>query len=146
MNTNTITYKINVGLTLIVLFVITLVTGIILHLKGHGIIVEPRKIIKVIHWVSGFMMTAFVCWHGKQFWKAIVSQLKRPRFSGINTATLAVFIILTTMTGLIKLITPVKIPGLGLWHYWLGIIMSIVAIIHLLKGLPMLIKMIKSKF
>lgn len=144
MNTNSTACKINVGVTLLVLFVITLVSGVVLHLKSHGIIVEPRKVIKIVHWVSGFLMTAFVLWHGKQFWRAFVSQLKQPRLSGINTAILIGFVVFVALTGLVKLVSPVKIHGLGLWHYWLGMIMAVVAIFHLFKGFPMLIKMIKS--
>ena len=34
--------KANVGMALIILFVITLATGVILHLKKHGILIEKE--------------------------------------------------------------------------------------------------------
>lgn len=40
--------KANVGLTLVILFLITLITGIILHLKAHGTIIQPRAVIKAL--------------------------------------------------------------------------------------------------
>lgn len=53
--------KANVGMTLIILFLITLITGVILHLKSHGIIIQPRSVIKVVHWVAGLLMASFAC-------------------------------------------------------------------------------------
>lgn len=41
--------KANVGLALLTLFLITFITGIILHLKSHATIIEPRRIIKIVH-------------------------------------------------------------------------------------------------
>ena len=53
-----------------------------------------------------------------------------------DTWLLIILFLATLLTGTFKLLTPVKIPHLGLWHYWLGIAMSITAIIHLVRGLP----------
>lgn len=128
--------KANVGMTLLILFIITLITGIILHLKSHGTIIEPRSVIKVIHWIAGFLMAAFAYWHGIQFKKMLTAIKPKFRWFWYDTWVVILFTCLTVLTGLIKLLSPVKIPHLGLWHYWFGMIMSIAIILHLFRGLP----------
>lgn len=128
--------KANVGMTLIVLFLITLVTGIVLHLKKHGILIEPRKVIKIVHWVAGFAMTAFALWHGIQFKKVFGALKTKFRWFWCDTWVVIVFVSLTFLSGLVKLLSPVKIPHLGLWHYWFGMIMLIAVCIHLVRGIP----------
>lgn len=141
---NSLKVKSGIGMALLVLFAITLVTGIVLHLKKHGIVVEPRNVIKIIHWLGGFAMTFLVCLHGKHFWSVLVNSLKKHTLSKVNTFALIILVTATTITGLVKLVSPVKIQGLGLWHYWLGIIMSASVMIHLFRGVPMLVNMIKA--
>lgn len=123
-------------MTLIFLFLITLVTGIILHLKSHNIIIQPRGVIKIIHWVAGLLMASFACWHGIQFRKMMTAMKTKFRWFWYDTWVAILFIFATVLTGLVKLLSPVKIPHLGLWHYWFGIIMSVVIIVHLFRGLP----------
>ena len=53
-----------------------------------------------------------------------------------DTLVVIVFICLTIITGAVKLLSPVKIPHLGLWHYWFGIIMTVAVIVHLFRGIP----------
>lgn len=128
--------KANVGMTLVILFLVTLATGIILHLKSHGIILQPRATIKIIHWVAGFLMVIFACWHGNQFSKMLKALRNRSRWFVFDTWGVVAFLILTFATGIVKLLSPVKIPHLGLWHYYFGGIMTILICIHLVKGLP----------
>lgn len=128
--------KANIGILLIVFFVVTLVSGVILHLKKHGIVVEPRSVIKIIHWSAGLLMTFFACWHGIQFRKMFTALKAKLRWFWGDTWVVIVFTCLTVLTGLVKLLSPVKIPNLGLWHYWLGMIMSVAIIVHLFRGIP----------
>lgn len=136
--------KVNVGVTLLTLFLVTLVTGIMLHLKKHGIIIEPRPLIKVIHWVAGFLMTGFACWHASQFWKMFGNMKKQFHFFWYDTCMVILMTAATFATGLVKLLSPVKIPNLGLWHYFLGIAMAIVICFHLVRGIPSLRRLIKA--
>lgn len=128
--------KANLGMTLVVLFAITLASGIILHLKKHGMIVEPRPVIKCIHWIAGFLMVGLSCIHGIQFKKMLSAMKTKFRWFWGDTWVAMVFICLTFITGIVKLLSPVKIPHLGLWHYWFGMIMSVAVIIHLIRGIP----------
>lgn len=138
--------KANVGITLVVLFIITVTTGVILHLKKHGIIIEPRSVIKVIHWVAGFLMVGFALWHGIHFRKMLPAMKKKFVWFWGDTWITIVFLVLTFVTGLVKLLSPVKIPNLGLWHYWFGIIMSVAIVIHLFRGLPAWSRLRKIRF
>lgn len=128
--------KANIGMTLVILFLITLITGIILHLKSHGTIIQPRGVIKIAHWVAGILMALFACWHGVQFKKMLSAMKFKFRWFWGDTWVTVLFICLTVLTGLVKLLSPVKIPHLGLWHYALGMIMSVAIIIHLFRGIP----------
>lgn len=128
--------KANVGMTLLILFLITLITGVILHLKAHGTIIQPRGVIKVVHWMVGLLMASFACWHGIQFKKMLSAMKTKFRWFWADTWVVILFICLTVLTGLVKLLSPVKIPHQGLWHYWFGIIMSVGVIVHLFRGIP----------
>ena len=128
--------KANIGMTIVILFAITLVTGIILHLKKHGIIIEPRSVIKIVHWIAGLLMVGLALVHGLQFKKMLSAMKAKFLWFWGDTLVVIVFICLTIITGAVKLLSPVKIPHLGLWHYWFGIIMTVAVIVHLFRGIP----------
>ena len=128
--------KANIGMTLVILFAITLVTGIILHLKKHGIIIEPRSVIKIVHWIAGLLMVGLALVHGLQFKKMLSAMKAKFLWFWGDTLVVIVFICLTIITGAVKLLSPVKIPHLGSWHYWFGIIMTVAVIVHLFRGIP----------
>lgn len=52
---------------------------------------------------------------------------------------LLVFLFLALLlTGMVKMFSPVKIPHLGLWHYGIGVTMSLAAVVHLVRGVSAL--------
>lgn len=128
--------KANIGIALVIAFAVTLITGIILHLKSHGILIEPRGVLKTVHWIFGYMMTILLCIHWSEFHKMLTAIKRRFRWFYADTWLLIVLFIATLLTGTVKLLSPAKIPHLGLWHYGLGIAMSITGAIHLVRGLP----------
>lgn len=128
--------KANVGTAMMILFAVTLLSGIILHLKKHGILIEPRNVIKIVHWTCGFAMGLLAFVHWRQFGKVLSAMKDRVKWFYASTTLLKVMLILTFATGAIKLLSPIKIPNLGLWHYGMGIIMGITIIIHLIRGIP----------
>lgn len=137
--------KANIGIALVIAFVITLTIGVILHLKSHGIVVQPRGVLKNIHWIFGYTMTALLFIHWAQFGKTLNALKKRFRWFYADTVLLIILFIATLLTGSVKLLSPVKIPHLGLWHYGLGIAMSITIVIHLLRGIPTWNRLRKSR-
>lgn len=128
--------KANIGIALVITFAITLVTGIILHLKSHGIIIQPRSVLKAVHWIFGYAMTVLLCVHWAEFRKMLSALKKKFRWFYADTWLLLILFIATLLTGTVKLLSPVKIPHLGLWHYGIGIAMSITTLIHLIRGIP----------
>lgn len=136
--------KANIGIALAIAFAVTLIMGIILHLKSHGILIQPRGVLKIIHWGFGYAMTVLLFIHWSQFHKMLGALKKRFGWFYADTWLLIILFIATLLTGTFKLLSPVKIPHLGLWHYGIGIAMSITAIIHLVRGLPAWNRMRKS--
>lgn len=128
--------KANIGIALVIAFVVTLITGIMLHLKSHGILIQPRSVLKIVHWVFGYAMTVLLFMHWRQFQKMLTAMKRKFRWFYIDTWVLIILFIAVLLTGTVKLFSPVKIPHLGLWHYGLGIAMSVAAFIHLIRGLP----------
>lgn len=133
--------KVNIGIALAIAFAVTLITGIILHLKSHGIVMQPRSVLKIIHWVFGYAMTVLLCIHWGQFRKMLNALKKKFRWFYTDTWLLIILFIATLLIGTVKLLSPVKIPHLGLWHYAFGIAMGITVIIHLIRGIPVWNKM-----
>ncbi len=136
--------KANIGIALVVSFLITLILGVILHLKSHGILIQPRGMLKTVHWVFGYAMTVLLFIHWTEFRKVLSAMRKRIGWFYADTWLLIVLFLATLLTGTVKLLSPVKIPHLGLWHYGLGIAMSITIFIHLVRGLPTWNRMCKS--
>lgn len=117
-----------------------MVSGIVLHLKRHGIVVEPRAAIKMAHWLTGAAMTVVFVAHYRACRRALSGMGRRYRFFPIVTRLLLWAFVAVALTGGVKLLSPVKIKDLGLVHYWCGIVMSVSALLHLIVGLPLLLK------
>ena len=137
--------KANIGIALVITFAVTLVIGIILHLKSPGIIVQPRHLLKVAHWIFGYAMAALLFIHWAQFSKMLNALKNRFAWFYADTWLMIFLFVAALITGTVKLLSPVKIPHLGLWHYWIGLAMSITAVIHLVRGLPAWYRMIACR-
>lgn len=59
--------KVYVGVALLACLVIVLVSGIVLHLKSHGILIQPRGVIKAVHWTLGYAMAVLFFIHWRNF-------------------------------------------------------------------------------
>lgn len=136
--------KTRVGTWLTVMFLITTITGIILHLKKHGIVVEPRPVIKTIHWLTGYAMTVLACWHFVQFKKIFSAMKSGIRWFWVDTLTVIILAAALFVTGAVKQFSPVRIHNLGLWHYWLGLIMIVPVALHLVRSIPAWLRLRKT--
>lgn len=130
---------------LLVLFLLTVGTGVMLHMKSHGIIFQPRAVIKVFHWIFGIGMVMLAYWHARQFFKMLRGVRNRFKFFHVVTWIFIVVAAIVVLTGIIKLLSPVKIHGLGLFHYQAGLVMAIAVILHLIHALPTLPRYFKQK-
>lgn len=131
--------KRRVDTALAVTVLLTALTGIALHLKKHGILVEPRAVLKTVHYVMGFAMLACATLHASLTLRLMRPMgTKRPWF--VRMAWLLLLLLAAAgVTGLLKLALPVKIPHLGLIHYWAGVMLTLSATFHLSIALPWLV-------
>lgn len=114
-------------------FIATAVTGIGLHIAGHGISHETWHNWSIAHVTASFLWLLSAMAHVKRhkYWyKTFISK----RFTGkqLTTFILSIFFLTVTITGIL-LIAYVKGPNtsIGLWHYKLGILLSVLSMIHI---------------
>lgn len=83
--------------------------------------------------------------HWTQFRKMLKALKKKSIWFYADTRLLTMLLMATLLTETVKLLSPVRIPHLGLWHYGMGIAMSITAAIHLVRGVPFWNRLRKSR-
>ena len=131
-------YKRIIDTVLTACFFIVAVTGIMLHLKKHGIVIEPRAVLKAIHYYAGYLFSLCALLHVQMCLPVLQKMKAKPWFRRFTWILLGICAALP-LTGIVKQFSPVKIPHLGLWHYWFGIIMIVTAARHLWTALPWLL-------
>lgn len=131
-------YKRIIDTVLTACFFIVAVTGIMLHLKKHGISIEPRYVLKAIHYYAGYLFSLCALLHVQMCLPVLQKMKAKPWFRRFTWILLGICAALL-LTGIVKQFSPVKIPHFGLWHYWFGIIMIVTAVRHLWTALPWLL-------
>ena len=131
-------YKRIIDTMLTTCLVIVAATGIMLHLKKHGIVIEPRAVLKAIHYYAGYLFSLCALLHVQMCLPVLQKMKAKPWFRRFTWILLGICAALP-LTGIVKQFSPVKIPHLGLWHYWFGIIMIVTAVLHLWTALPWLL-------
>lgn len=125
---------------LVPLFVLLALTGLKLHIAGHGTDHDVWHNWAVAHIVIGALFTFVSGWHIKMHWNWYKTIPKKGfgKKSQV-TAAVSVAFVCTVVTGLLLLGVEGANSGIGLWHYKLGILMLLLAIIHLaLRGTALL--------
>lgn len=125
--------------TLIPLFIFTLYTGVELHVADQGNDHEIWHNWAVFHVVVSLLFLVVVIFHIITHWnwyKGVVSR-------GIGkknkvTLWLSMVFIVVAVTGIALLNIDGANSFLGLWHYKIGIIASILAVVHILKRIRIL--------
>lgn len=131
-------YKRIIDTVLTACLVIVAATGIMLHLKKHGIVIEPRAVLKAIHYYASYLFSLCALLHVQMCLPVLQKMKAKPWFRRFTWILLGICAALP-LTGIVKQFSPVKIPHLGLWHYWFGIIMIVTAVRHLWTALPWLL-------
>lgn len=116
-------------------FVMSAITGIGLHIAGHGTDHGAWHTWAVAHVVSSLIWLILGARHIKRhgaWYKTVISKGIRKR--NFVTLTLSIVFIAVTTTGIV-LITCVDGAGsaIGMWHYGFGILLIILSIVHLAK-------------
>ena len=132
-------------LLLLITFVPSSATGFILHWAGHQNNHELWHNWAVAHVISTLLLTILVAIHIYGHWGWYKSLLKGniKNKSRVTVALSALMLVVTT-TGIVVLFRHQGAnTGLGLWHYVIGIIVSIVVIGHLIKRFNTMLKGLK---
>ena len=108
--------------TLVILFILTAVSGFGLHIAGHG--------------------AEHSIWHN---WAVFHVVYRSVISSGIGrksrvTAVLSLIFFIVSLTGLVLLGVSGANTEMGLWHYVSGIVFTVLSAGHIIKRIPLLRK------
>ena len=137
-----------VDLFALISFIPTALTGFMLHRAGH----QPNHEIwhnwAVAHIFSSLLFTILIATHIYEHWGWYKSLLS----IGIKnksrvTITLTILVIIVIITGNVVLFQHQGANShIGLWHYILGIILTIISVGHFLKRVKILFKGLRKGF
>ena len=133
-------------LLLLITFVPSAATGFILHWAGHQSSHELWHNWAVAHVISTLLLTILVAIHIYGHWGWYKSLFKGniKNKSRLTTSVLSALMLVVTTTGIVVLFRHQGAnTGLGLWHYVMGIIVSIIVIGHLIKRFNTMLKGLK---
>lgn len=131
---------------LIVVFIVSAISGFGLHVAGHGSSHEIWHNWAVFHVLGSILFLIVVIFHVAthlEWYKGIIKK-------GIGskskvTAILSVIFLLLSVTGLALLGINGANSLLGLWHYKIGVITIVVALGHVIKRLPVFRKSLNCR-
>ena len=122
---------------LIVVFIVSAISGFGLHVAGHGSSHEIWHNWAVFHVLGSILFLIAVIFHVAmhlEWYKGIIK--KRIGRKSKVTAVLSVIFLLLSVTGLALLGINGTNSLLGLWHYKIGVITIVIALGHVIKRLP----------
>lgn len=128
-------------------FVPTSVSGFVLHAAGHNGIHEIWHNWALVHIISTLAFTVAVGIHIYGHWNWYRSLFQKGLGSKSHvTVILSFLMLLAVITGNIVLFRH-QGPGtgLGLWHYVIGIILTVIALGHFVKRFKILLKGLHTK-
>lgn len=151
-----------VDLILVPVFILVVWSGLKLHVAGHGDSHDLWHQWALFHILAALLSLVFGVLHVKTHWgwykklfekgpdSGVViksnSAVKKERRKSRMTMILSALFLIETVTG-ITLVAFVEggNSGIGLWHYTLGIAMSLLFLWHIVKRFSMLKKGLRRK-
>ena len=129
---------------LIVVCIVSAISGIGLHIAGHGNSHEVWHNWAVFHALGSVLFLVAIIFHVRThggWYKGIIK-------NGIGrkskvTAVFSIVFLLLSVTGIVLLGVNGANSPLGLWHYKIGIVMTVIAVGHIIKRLSALRKSLK---
>lgn len=130
---------------LIIAFSMVAFSGIALHIAGHGNNPWIWHNWAVFHILISFLFFIFLIFHittHRRWYKGIIK-------NGIGrkskiTIALSIIFSLVSVTGMVLLGINGANSDIGLWHYRIGIITTVLSVGHILKHTPLLRKSLKK--
>lgn len=131
--------------SLIVMFVLSAISGFGLHIAGHGNNHEVWHNWAVFHVVDSVLFLIAIIFHvttHRGWYKGIIKK-------GIGrksklTVVLSVIVLLLSVTGIVLFGANGAYSTLGLCHYKIGVITTVIVVGHIIKRLPVLYKPLKK--
>lgn len=131
-----------IDLVLAAICLLTLITGLIIHAAGHGIVQSNVKIWRVAHIVWGVLFLILSTGHIRAHRGWYKSLPERFRQRSKVTVCLSAVYLLTSATDLILILHRENAgTHLGILHYQAGILFGILAIWHLCGRMKILLTM-----
>ena len=132
-----------VDVALLLVAVTTCLTGVLLHKAGHFNTHDVWHNWAIAHSVSSVLMLVFGALHLYAHLGWYKSLLKgKTKGKSVITLMLSVLFVVVTMTGVVMLaMTFVPNTGVGLWHYVVGIALSVASIAHIVLRWQQLLKL-----
>ncbi len=132
-------------LLLLIIFIPTSATGFILHWAGHQSSHDLWHNWAVAHALSSLLFSIVVAIHIYGHWGWYKSLLKNGLQNRSRvTFLLSLLMLIVIVTGNIVLFCHEEPnQGIGLWHYVLGIILTIIAVGHFIKRAKILFKSLR---
>ena len=133
-------------IVVLIAFLLTSVSGFLYHLAGHQDSHEYWHNCAVFHIVSTLALIISVSTHVYGHWNWYKSLFQKGLGNKSKvTVLLSILMIATVTTGLIVLfIHQDPNSGHGLWHYVIGIILTIIGLCHFFKRHHILVKGMKK--
>ena len=130
---------------LIVVFIVSTISGIGLHIAGHGNSHEVWHNWAVVHVLGSILFLVAIIFHVTTHcgWYRGIIKNGIGRKSKV-TAVLSIIFLLLSVTGIVLLGVNRANSPLGLWHYKIGIVMTVIAVGHIIKRLPTLLKSLNN--
>ena len=133
-------------LLLIPVFLASGITGIGLHVAGHRSSHEVWENWATAHVIASALMLLLVIYHVYSHWAWYKSWIRngRGKKSGVTMAlTLAFLFLVVTGIILLAVITGPN-SGVGISHLAVGVLLIILSVIHILKRIKALTRMLKK--
>lgn len=123
-----------IDIALIPIFLTLVVSGVGIHVSDEIVRHEIWHTWAVAHVIAATLFLIFGTLHIKGHWAWFKSLVKSIKRKSKPTIALAILFLFETVTGLILLaFTDGGNSHLGLWHWWVGLIMTGFAVGHLVK-------------
>ena len=130
---------------LILVFAITAFSGFELHFAGHFSSHNVWHNWAVFHTIASLAFAVVGVLHIKTHWGWYKSLIAKGRGNKSRvTIYLSSIYIITIITGFVLLNISGANTNVGLWHYRIGIILTIISAGHIMKRIPILRKSLKK--
>ena len=129
----------------LITLLLTSVSGLLFHIAGHQENHDYWHNCAIVHIVSSLALTISVSIHIYGHWGWYKSLIAKGRGNKSRvTIYLSSIYIITIITGFVLLNISGANTNVGLWHYRIGIILTIISAGHIIKRIPILRKSLKK--